>query len=63
MTTDTSERGLERLICAALTGSPCEPGAASGGTVREPRPEYGGSGWVCARRTTTTASTASIRRS
>ena len=47
MTTDTSERGLERLICAALTGSPCEPGAASGGTVREPRPEYGGSGWVC----------------
>ena len=35
MTTDTSERGLERLICAALTGSPCEPGAASGGTVRE----------------------------
>ena len=22
MTTDTSERGLERLICTALTGSP-----------------------------------------
>lgn len=24
--TDTSERGLERLICTVLTGSPCEPG-------------------------------------
>ena len=51
MTTDTSERGLERLICTALTGSPCEPDAASGGTpggtVRESRPAYGGSGWLC----------------
>ena len=26
MTTDTSERGLERLICTALTGAPCNPG-------------------------------------
>ena len=26
MTTDTSERGLERLICAAMTGHPCDPG-------------------------------------
>ena len=25
MTTDTSERGLERLICTALTGHPCNP--------------------------------------
>ena len=25
MTTDTSEKGLERLICEALTGAPCEP--------------------------------------
>ena len=32
MTTDTSERGLERLICTALTGSRCESDAASGGT-------------------------------
>ena len=24
MTTDTSERGLERLICNRLTGSPCD---------------------------------------
>ncbi len=25
MTTGTSERGPERLICRALTGSPCDP--------------------------------------
>ena len=25
MPTDTSETGLERLICIALTGDPCEP--------------------------------------
>ena len=25
MTTDTSERGLERLICKALAGHPCDP--------------------------------------
>ncbi len=33
MPTDTSERGLERLICTALTGSACDPGAgeADGG--------------------------------
>ena len=24
-TTDPSERGLERLICTALTGHPCDP--------------------------------------
>jgi hypothetical protein len=23
--TDTSERGLERLICTALSGAPCDP--------------------------------------
>ena len=43
MTTDTSERGLERLICAALTGQPCE--AAEGGTVGE-RPAAYGAGWI-----------------
>jgi hypothetical protein len=26
MTTDSSERGLERLICTALTGAACDPG-------------------------------------
>ena len=42
-TTDTSERGLERLICKALTGDPCDPPAA--GTVSEPPAGYGGVGW------------------
>ena len=45
MTTDTSERGLERLICTALSGHPCEPGAT--GAVGEPRTGYGGVGWSC----------------
>ena len=43
MTTDTSERGLERLICVALTGNPCDP--PKPGEVREPSRSYGGSGW------------------
>jgi type I restriction enzyme R subunit len=46
MTTDTSERGLERLICAALTGSPCDPGAAPVGEVRE-RPAAYAKGCIC----------------
>jgi type I restriction enzyme R subunit len=45
MTTDTSERGLERLICTALTGAPCDP--PQPGVVREPTPAYGGTGWIC----------------
>ena len=43
MPTDTSERGLERLICTALTGDPCEP--PPGPTVGETRGRYGGVGW------------------
>jgi type I restriction enzyme, R subunit len=43
MTTDTSERGLERLICTALTGHPCQP--PKGGTLGEPPAGYGGVGW------------------
>ena len=43
MTTDTSEAGLERLICTALTGHPCDPAAADG--LRE-RPAAYGSGWL-----------------
>ena len=46
MTTDTSERGLERLICTALTGSPCDPGAGPAGSVHE-RPAIYGVGWIC----------------
>ena len=44
MTTDTSERSLERLICTALAGHPCEPPA--GDATREARAEYGGVGWL-----------------
>lgn len=47
MTTDTSERGLERLICTALTGGSCDPASAPPGVVREPSAPYGGSGWIC----------------
>src|SRR5438093_13612077 len=46
MTTDTSERGLERLICTALTGSPCDPGAVPADAVHE-RPATYGAGWIC----------------
>jgi len=44
--TDTSERGLERLICTALTGSACDPGAVPAGEVRE-RPAAYGAAWIC----------------
>jgi len=44
MTTDTSERGLERVICTALTGHPCDP--PKEGTVGEPAVGYGGVGWT-----------------
>ena len=43
MTTDTTEKGLERLICIAMTGHPCEP--AHGGAVAE-RPGTYGVGWI-----------------
>ena len=43
MTTDTSEGGLERLICTVLAGHPCEPPAAA--TVGEPPATYDGVGW------------------
>ncbi len=45
MPTDTSERGLERLICTGLTGNACEPPTT--GTVAEPHVGYGGVGWSC----------------
>ncbi|MEZ4733749.1 MAG: hypothetical protein R3E79_42165 [Caldilineaceae bacterium] len=46
MTTDTSERGLERLICTALTGALCDTGAELTRTLRE-RPATYGAGWIC----------------
>ena len=42
--TDTSEKGLERLICEALTGAACDP--PKDGMVRE-RPAGYGVGWIC----------------
>ena len=45
MPTDTTERGLERLICTALTGSPCDPGDAAEGVVHE-RPAAYGFDWI-----------------
>ena len=47
MTTDTSERGLERLICTALTGSPCDAGSAPTDLEGEAAAPSGGAGWIC----------------
>ena len=44
MTTDTSEKGLERLICTALTGAACD--SPQGGAIAE-RPSSYGAGWIC----------------
>lgn len=35
MTTDTSERGFERLICTALTEAPCDPARTAAEAVQE----------------------------
>ena len=43
-TTDTTEKGLESLICTALTGAACDP--AQAGMTRE-RPSTYGAGWIC----------------
>ena len=45
MTTDTSERGLERLVCTALTGHPCDP-PREGHGAEAPRGD-GATGWIC----------------
>ena len=44
MTSDTSERGLERLICTAMTGAPCDCGSTA--AVAE-RPAAYSAGWIC----------------
>jgi len=45
VTTDTTERGLERLICTALTGHPCDP--AKPGEVPHPtEPSPATAGWT-----------------
>ena len=52
-TTDTSEKGLESLIVAAMAGSPVRTSAAlgtpalrAGASVGEPTALYGGTGWI-----------------
>ena len=42
MVTDTTEQGLERLICTALAGHPCDPPP---GGAAESTAGYGGVGW------------------
>ncbi len=42
MTTDTSEKGLERLICTILTGHPCDPPKPGS----QPYMGQGGVGWT-----------------
>jgi len=44
MTTDTTERGLERLICTALTGHPCDP--PQPGEIHDRTAAFG-AGWIC----------------
>ena len=45
--TDTSEAGLETLICRALTGSDCTPRPVGGPVVvAETEASYGGVGWL-----------------
>ena len=49
MITDPSERGIERRICAALTGSPRDAALAQQGPNGKAAVPSGGEGWVCAR--------------
>ena len=47
MTTDTSERGLEWLICIALTGDPCDSAQQRVDGESQPPAQPGGTGWIC----------------
>jgi type I restriction enzyme, R subunit len=42
--TDISELGLERLICTALTGHPCDPPKPYN---EPPEYSYGPAKWIC----------------
>ena len=46
MTTDTTEKGLEALIVAAMTGQAGDGAPVMGGEVRDPQTPYGGAGYV-----------------
>ena len=62
MKSDTSEKGLESLIVAAMTGQPSSEPPPSGEGIGLIRARYGGTGGFSARRKTMTASSASISR-
>jgi type I restriction enzyme, R subunit len=47
MKSDTSERGLERLICVALAGTVCDPVQVLPDVERETAVAVGGAGWIC----------------
>lgn len=47
MKTDTSEKGLERLICTSLTGFHCEPSSSLPELGSKSTPSSDSSGWVC----------------
>ena len=47
MSTDTSERGLERRICAALTGSSCDAASTQQGPNGKAAVPLGSEGWAC----------------
>jgi len=46
MKTDTSEKGLERLICTAMTGHACESATIRENRVSESPTAFGGTGWI-----------------
>jgi hypothetical protein len=47
MSTDTSERGLERRICTALTGSSCDAASTQQGPNDKAAVPLGSEGWAC----------------
>ena len=47
MSTDTSERGFERRICATLTGSFCDAASTQQGPNGEAAVPSGSEGWAC----------------
>ena len=49
MTTDTSERGLERLICTVMTGSGCDPTPPGDQGPVPQLSQAGGTGWIPGR--------------
>jgi type I restriction enzyme R subunit len=46
MTTDTSEKGLERIICTAMTGHSCDPGTEGSDAWHDEPGVYSGPGWI-----------------